>query len=290
MVELQIGTNTVRSNVAFRDLIGGDVADLAEVRSHVVDTDHLDQLVTEVFIDVANGGAADAHLELRHSDGTEFPVRVRVQMVAAREHDDGFLVITVEDLTSFFEKDRDHRRMMDIVEATAELVGFCDIRSGDFIYMNESARELLGWHGVDTVPAKAIFTETTQPTFEDEIVPAIRRHEPWRGDIEVHTPMGPRILDCSILRTTERGDSVVAAEFTSTSISSGWPPPLSAPVTENLTHNPQVRFYEPTRRGYALHEVRRSSWTTRSASSCSVGSRACRASTGSVRSTASGCR
>ncbi len=209
VVELQIGRDSVRTNKIFRTMVGTDVDDMVGLRAHVVDNDRLDALVADAFLHVAQGGAARADLELRHAEGQAFPARVRVQMVAATDDDDGFLVVTVEDLTTTLERDRDHQRLLGIVDATTELVGVCDIRTGDFIYMNESARDLLGWHGFDSVPAQAIFTETTHPTFENEIVPALRRHEPWRGDIEVQTPNGPRTLDCSILRTSEAGDSVV---------------------------------------------------------------------------------
>ena len=45
------------------------------------------------------------------------------------------------------------------------------------------------------------------------------------------------------------------AEFVTSSISANWPEPLARRVTENLPHNPQVKFYEPDRRGYLLNDV-----------------------------------
>lgn len=59
------------------------------------------------------------------------------------------------------------------------------------------------------------------------------------------------------------GSRVVATELTTTSISSDWPAPLSDPVTRNLRHNPHVKLYEPSRRGYCLHDVRPEQWSSR---------------------------
>jgi alkaline phosphatase D len=51
-------------------------------------------------------------------------------------------------------------------------------------------------------------------------------------------------------------------EFVSSSVTANWPEQLARPVTENLPHNPHVRFYEPDKRGYLLHDVNESEWKT----------------------------
>jgi len=51
-------------------------------------------------------------------------------------------------------------------------------------------------------------------------------------------------------------------EFVTSSISANWPEPLAKRVTENLPHNPQVKFYDPDRRGYLLNDVSASEWKT----------------------------
>jgi alkaline phosphatase D len=51
-------------------------------------------------------------------------------------------------------------------------------------------------------------------------------------------------------------------EFVTSSISANWPEPLAKRVTENLAHNPQVKFYDPDRRGYLLHDVDKTRWKT----------------------------
>ena len=62
--------------------------------------------------------------------------------------------------------------------------------------------------------------------------------------------------------TPDSGERIPIPEFVSSSISANWPEPLDQPVRENLAHNPQVRLYEGDRRGYLLHEVTATEWTT----------------------------
>ncbi|GAB5414273.1 MAG: alkaline phosphatase PhoD [Congregibacter sp.] len=50
------------------------------------------------------------------------------------------------------------------------------------------------------------------------------------------------------------------SEFVTSSISANWPEVLAQPVTDNLSGNPQVRYYEPAYRGYLLHNVNPERW------------------------------
>lgn len=67
-------------------------------------------------------------------------------------------------------------------------------------------------------------------------------------------------LDGSLVKNPDASLPVV--EFVSSSISANWPEPLAKPVSDNLSHNPQVAFYEPARRGYLLHEINKAEWKT----------------------------
>lgn len=51
-------------------------------------------------------------------------------------------------------------------------------------------------------------------------------------------------------------------EFVTSSISANWPEALAKPVSDNLSHNPQVDFYDPAHRGYLLHELNADRWLT----------------------------
>jgi alkaline phosphatase D len=62
---------------------------------------------------------------------------------------------------------------------------------------------------------------------------------------------------------TENPDErIPVVEFVASSVSANWPEQLAKPVTDNLPHNPQVKFYDPDKRGYLLHEVSESEWKT----------------------------
>jgi len=60
----------------------------------------------------------------------------------------------------------------------------------------------------------------------------------------------------------DQAERIPVVEFVTSSVSANWPPPLAIPVTDNLSHNPQVKFYEPDKRGYLLHEVSTGEWKT----------------------------
>ncbi|MFT5132440.1 MAG: alkaline phosphatase D [Gammaproteobacteria bacterium] len=60
----------------------------------------------------------------------------------------------------------------------------------------------------------------------------------------------------------DQAERLSVVEFVTSSITANWPLPLAKPVTDNLTNNPQVKFYEPDKRGYLLHEVNSTEWKT----------------------------
>ena len=60
----------------------------------------------------------------------------------------------------------------------------------------------------------------------------------------------------------EQSERIPVVEFVTSSITANWPEPLAKPVTDNLSHNPQVKFYEPDKRGYLLHDVNETEWKT----------------------------
>ena len=62
--------------------------------------------------------------------------------------------------------------------------------------------------------------------------------------------------------TRDPNERIPVVEFVASSISANWPEQLARPVTENLEHNPQVKFYEPDKRGYLLHDVNQKEWKT----------------------------
>lgn len=61
----------------------------------------------------------------------------------------------------------------------------------------------------------------------------------------------------------DQNGRTIAPEFVTTSISSGWPDPLSQPVLDNLSENLSVKYYEGRYRGYCLHDITATQWRTR---------------------------
>ncbi|MCH8087076.1 MAG: alkaline phosphatase D family protein [Chloroflexi bacterium] len=62
--------------------------------------------------------------------------------------------------------------------------------------------------------------------------------------------------------TKNPSERIPVVEFVASSVSANWPEQLAKPVTDNLPHNPQVKFYDPDKRGYLLHDVTETEWKT----------------------------
>ena len=60
--------------------------------------------------------------------------------------------------------------------------------------------------------------------------------------------------------TENAADRLPIVEFVASSITANWPEEMARPITDNLAKNPQVKFYEPDKRGYLLHEVTAEEW------------------------------
>ena len=63
-------------------------------------------------------------------------------------------------------------------------------------------------------------------------------------------------------QSTELADRFPGVEFVASSISANWPDQMDKPITDNLVRNPQIKFYEPDKRGYLLHDVSEQEWQT----------------------------
>ena len=62
------------------------------------------------------------------------------------------------------------------------------------------------------------------------------------------------------MQSTTLADRFPGVEFVVSSISANWPDQMDKPITGNLVRNPQIKFYEPDKRGYLLHEVSAKEW------------------------------
>ena len=64
------------------------------------------------------------------------------------------------------------------------------------------------------------------------------------------------------MQSTASADRFPGVEFVTSSISANWPDQMDKPIADNLVRNPQIKFYEPDKRGYLLHEVTAKEWQT----------------------------
>ena len=64
------------------------------------------------------------------------------------------------------------------------------------------------------------------------------------------------------MQSAALSDRFPGVEFVVSSISANWPGEMDKPITDNLVRNPQIKFYEPDKRGYLLHDISAQEWQT----------------------------
>ncbi len=208
VLEIELGEDTIRTNRAVDDMLGVRLRTVNDLQTHLVDPDEFEQMVDDLYDTVVSGHSGEAEFELLGGDGRIIPVRSRTHLIPASAGSSAFLVITLEDLTESIEQARTTSRLYDIVDATTDLVGLVDPSTGEILYLNESARELTGRDGNGPVFAAALFTDDSVARFRPDLMAGVEADGSWRGDLELLTPAGVRILDMSVFRS--EGDGLLA--------------------------------------------------------------------------------
>ena len=96
------------------------------------------------------------------------------------------------------------------------------------------------------------------PANRDRVVSAIRRSNTGQAVILSGDMHSFWAIDGS--QSGVAADRFPGVEFVVSSISANWPDQMDQPIADNLERNPQIRFYEPDKRGYLLHEVTAKEW------------------------------
>ncbi len=111
----------------------------------------------------------------------------------------------------------------------------------------ERANYAYSWDGF---PAnrERVLARIAESGLANPIVLSADVHSNWAKDIH---------------RTGLAEGPIVATEFVGTSVSALWPEPLAKPMLDSMARNPQVRYFDHTRRGYLLCDVDRTQWLTR---------------------------
>jgi len=96
------------------------------------------------------------------------------------------IVINYRDVTEQIEAQRDAQRLIEVLEATEDLVGICD-PSGRLLHLNQAGREFAGLHGAldqVSVPGDWVTVEDRR-SLTHEVLDELRRSGRWTGDLHM---------------------------------------------------------------------------------------------------------
>jgi len=140
-----------------------------------------------------------------------------VRWVGVRTHpmtdEDGTVTGTVgaiSDITDRMEAQRDTQRLIDIFEATHDLVGIAD-REGRLLYFNAAARAFFGHAahgGLDDANFLDKFSPQVARRILDDILPAMERDGMWYGELAAISADGEvvPVLAQLLIHTDEQGE------------------------------------------------------------------------------------
>jgi len=140
-----------------------------------------------------------------------------VRWVGVRTHpmtdEDGTVTGTVgaiSDITDRMEAQRDTQRLIDIFEATHDLVGIAD-REGRLLYFNAAARAFFGHAahgGLDDANFLDKFSPQVARRIIDDILPAMERDGMWYGELAAISADGEvvPVLAQLLIHTDEQGE------------------------------------------------------------------------------------
>ncbi len=98
------------------------------------------------------------------------------------------------------------------------------------------------------------------PANRDRVVNAINRSKTGQAVILSGDMHSFWAIDGA--QSMEAAERIPVVEFVTSSITANWPETMAKPITDNLAQNPQIKLYEPDKRGYLLHEITATEWQT----------------------------
>ncbi|MEA2248361.1 MAG: hypothetical protein QOH46_2890 [Solirubrobacteraceae bacterium] len=107
----------------------------------------------------------------------------------------GFLGIH-RDISDRKRREQDQRRLVQIVQASSELIGVADL-DGRMVFVNDAGRRLVGLNVAEDVTGTNVldyFVPGDRPLVSDEILPAIRSGRGWSGEHFGHSEIRLRHL------------------------------------------------------------------------------------------------
>ncbi len=145
---------------------------------------------------VASGEPVAIRTRLVLPDGVTRFVDVR----ASPLHDDtggtaGYFAVWI-DVTEAHEAEETTRRLATLVQSTSDMVAVIDVETGQFLYVNPAARDLLGVTQGEEVDLSTfeLYGQSSFRRYADEILPALRKGETWTGELAMLRQDGEEII------------------------------------------------------------------------------------------------
>ena len=140
----------------------------------------------ESLVFKASRGIEDIYeLTYIRKDGSRFPAEVSVTALRdAQNAIIGYLLIGTDN-TARQRAEQTQARLLSILNATPDLVGYADAKDPHIIYLNPAGRKMIGVGGEADVTRLKIadfHPEWTQKLFRDEILPMVIRDGVWEGE------------------------------------------------------------------------------------------------------------
>jgi diguanylate cyclase (GGDEF)-like protein/PAS domain S-box-containing protein len=156
------------------ELVGTQARDLI----HPDDVDRVERTAAEQF---ARGVPEPVQYRARHRDGSWRDFESVITDLIEEPSVQG-VVTNARDVTDRRFAERRASGMVEILEATNELVVVSDVR-GTILYANRSARALLGARERQHV--SELSSPTSRERLRSEIMPVVRRRGAWSGELEL---------------------------------------------------------------------------------------------------------
>jgi PAS domain S-box-containing protein len=132
----------------------------------------------------AKDGRSRRECTAERKDGSIVDVEL-ITVAVPDEHGEpaGFLGVH-RDISERKRYERDHRRLVEVVQASSELIGVADLE-GRMIFVNEAGRRLVGLDGTQDISRTHVldwFAPEDRALVRDDILPVIRAGGRWAGE------------------------------------------------------------------------------------------------------------
>lgn len=182
------------------ELVGANLA--------LLETEEQRPLIPERMRQLMREGRIIFDGEHQRKDGSHVPVSVSATVVSREGR--GLIQGLVRDMTASKQTAAERERLIGILECTPDFVGISDLE-GRFIYLNATARRLLGESGSVADPPRHL--ETFHPAWaadrvRNEGLPAAREDGFWVGETALLTKAGAELPVSQVIQAhkNERGE------------------------------------------------------------------------------------